>query len=97
VVERLDAIRAHGDPARYGAYFPTYLLKCLQDHFDRHGDELDRELKHLRNAIAVVRGSLRFSEKAAAQSQQIEAMARVHRLLRATAPPPSDPRQITLF
>jgi hypothetical protein len=30
VIARLDAIRAKGDPERYGAYYPNYLLKCLQ-------------------------------------------------------------------
>ena len=31
IEERLQAIAAHGNPSAYGAYFPTYLLKCLQD------------------------------------------------------------------
>jgi hypothetical protein len=105
VVERLDAIRAHGvkcasldgDPARYGAYFPAYLLKCLQDFFDRHGDQLYGELRHLRNALDAVLGSLRFAEKSSAHSRQIEALAQAHRLLRAHAPPPSDPNQMPLF
>ena len=66
VVARLDAIRAQGDPARYGAYFPTYLLKCLQDHFAHHGDELYDELKHIRNALELATGTLRFAESAAA-------------------------------
>jgi len=51
IEERLQAIAAHGNPATYGAYFPAYLLKCLQDWFDRYGDELYGELKHIRNAL----------------------------------------------
>jgi len=98
VVARLDAVRAHGDPARYGAFFPSYLLKCLQDHFAHHGDELHDELKHIRNALEAVTGSLRFAEsEAAVQARQTEALARVHRLLRSQAPAPSDPRQLALF
>jgi hypothetical protein len=97
VIDRLDAIRAHGNHAQYGRYFPTYLLKCLQDFLDRHGDELHGELKHVRNALDVVCGSLRFAERALVQSRQIDAMAQVHRFLRATAPAPSDPNQTTLF
>ena len=31
VIARIDNIRGHGDPACYGPYFPTYLLKCLQE------------------------------------------------------------------
>jgi hypothetical protein len=98
VVARLDAIRTHGDPARYGAFFPSYLLKCLQDHFAHHGEELHDELKHIRNALEAVAGSLRFAEsEAAVHARKIDALARVHRLLRAQAPPPSDPRQLALF
>ena len=99
IAERLDAIRAHGAPQRYGAYFPTYLLKCLQDFFERHGDDLDREFKHIRHALDGLCGSLRFAEKASAQSRQIAALATVHRFLRAArpAPSPSDPAQLPLF
>lgn len=98
VVARLDAVRAHGDPACYGAFFPSYLLKCLQDHFAHHGDDLHDELKHIRNALEGVTGSLRYAEsEATVQARQIDALARVHQMLRAQAPPPSDPRQLALF
>lgn len=97
VVARLDAIRAHGDPARYGRYFPTYLLKCLQDFFARHGDELYGEFKHIRNALDVACGALRFAEKARGHSRQIAAIAQAHRFLRAHVPPPPDSNQMALF
>lgn len=67
IAERLDAIRAHGEPARYGAYFPAYLLKCLQDFFQRHGDDLYVELKHVRNALESLQASLVFTERASYQ------------------------------
>jgi hypothetical protein len=35
--------------------------------------------------------------EAVVQARQIDALARVHHLLRAQAPPPSDPRQLALF
>jgi len=39
IEERLQVIAAHGDSALYGAYFPAYLLKCLQKRpEDRFGD-----------------------------------------------------------
>ena len=81
ITERLEAIRAHGEPARYGAYFPTYLLKCLQDFFERYGDELYGELKHIRNALESVCRSLSFAQKASEQSRQIETLACAHRVL----------------
>jgi hypothetical protein len=97
LLARIDAIRSHGDPACYGPYFPTYLLKCLQDFFDRHDDELHAEFRHLRNALDAVYGSLRFAEKATVQSRQIAALASVHRLLRSRIPPPDNPAQMPLF
>jgi hypothetical protein len=97
VVARLDAIRGQGDPACYGPYFPAYLLKCLQDFFDHHDDELHAEFRHIRNALEVVGGSLRSAENVTVQARQIETLASVHRLLRTQAPPPSDPRQLPLF
>ena len=83
IIERLDAIRTHGDPARYGAYLPTYLLKCLQDFFDRHGEDLYHELKHIRNALESLQRSLSFAQRASEQSRHIEALAAAHRILRA--------------
>jgi len=94
---RLDAIRSHGDPACYGPYFPTYLLKCLQDFFDRHDDELHAEFRHIRHALDVVCGSLRSADQATVQSRQITALAAAHRLLRARTPPTDDSRQLPLF
>lgn len=97
LLARIDAIRGHGDPACYGPYFPTYLLKCLQDFFDRHDDELHAEFRHIRNALDAVLGSLRCAEKTAVQSRQIAALASVHRLLRTKIPPMDDPTQMPLF
>ncbi len=99
IVERLDAIHAHGDPQRYGDYFPRYLLKCLQDFFDRHGDELDGEFKHIRNALDQVLTSARFASRVRTDAQNIDALAAVHRLLHAQRARRvvHDPDQLDLF
>lgn len=98
VVAQLDAVRRHGDPARYGAFFPSYLLKCVQDHFAHHDDALHDELKHIRNALELASGALRFAEsEAVIHARQIDTLARVHRLLRVRPPSASDPRQLALF
>jgi hypothetical protein len=96
---RLDAIAVHGDPRRYGAYFPTYLLKCLQDWFRHHGDELDTELKHLRNALDCVLASPALAATVRRDAQLLETLATAHRLLRPSTPRPprDDARQLTLF
>lgn len=99
VVERLAAIAEHGDPARYGAYFPTYLLKCLQDWFQHHGEELYDELKHIRNALDQVLASARFAATVQRDARDVELLASAHRLIRAQREkrPTADGRQLSLF
>jgi hypothetical protein len=95
---KLEAIALHGDPGRYGEYFPSYLLRCLQDHFQRQGGELDSELRHIAGAMELARGALHFAPtEATARGRQVEALAQVHRLLRVQAAPEPDPRQMALF
>ena len=99
IEDRLLAIAAHGNPAAYGAYFPTYLLKCLQDFFDRHGDELYGELKHIRNALDQLLASARFAERVQRHARHLDLLVSTHRLIesrhhhRAAAAPD----QLTLF
>ena len=99
LTERLDAIARHGDPQRYGAYFPTYLLKCLQDWFQHHGDELYSELKHIRNALDHVLASVTFAARVRRDAQQIDMLAAAHRLLQPHSPRPrkTTAAQLTLF
>jgi hypothetical protein len=100
IEQRLHAIAAHGDPTRYGAYFPAYLLKCLQDWFDRHGEDLYSELKHIRNALDQLLASARFAERVQRHAHQLDLLVSTHRLLdarRAHRPPAADDDQLTLF
>jgi hypothetical protein len=83
IAERLESIAAHGDPGRYGAYFPAYLLKCLQDWFQHHGEELYDELKHIRNALDQVLTSARFAANVQRDAHHIELLAEAHRLIQA--------------
>jgi len=99
LADRLAEIAWHGDPARYGAYFPAYLLKCLQDWFQHHGDELYDELKHIRNALDQVLASARFAVTVQRDAKQVELLASAHRLIRGQREkrPPSDDHQLSLF
>jgi hypothetical protein len=99
IEDRLLAIAAHGNPAAYGAYFPTYLLKCLQDFFDRHGDELYAEFKHIRNAIDQLLASARFAERIQRHARHLDLLVSTHRLIehRLTERKTSAPNQLTLF
>jgi hypothetical protein len=78
---RLQVIAAHGNPAVYGAFFPSYLLKCLQDWFDRHGEELYSELKHIRNALDQLLASARFAERVQSHARHLDLLVSTHRLI----------------
>lgn len=90
VVSRVAAIREHGDPDRYSEYFPRYLLKCLQDWFAWHGEEVTAELRHARIAIEVALiGILTHADREECSEvnehiqarRQIESLAQTHRTL----------------
>jgi hypothetical protein len=97
--ERLQAIAAHGQPSAYGVYFPTYLLKCLQNWFDRYGEELYAELKHIRNALDQLLASARFAERVQRHARHLDLLVSTHRLIEARHAnrSPTAPDQLTLF
>lgn len=99
IAERLEAIAAHGDPCRYGAYFPAYLLKCLQDWFQHHGEDLYDELKHVRNALDQVLTSARFAVNVQSDARHVDLLASAHRLIQArrVSHEKPDARQMALF
>ena len=81
IEDRLQAIAAHGNPVASGAYFPTYLLKCLQDFFSRYGDDLYSELKHIRNALDQLLASARFAERVQRHARHLDLLVSTHRLI----------------
>jgi hypothetical protein len=99
IVDRLDAICSHGDPTRYGAYLPSYLLKCLQDWFQHRSDDLYAELKHIRNALDRILGSVASTSEVQLHARHIELLAATHRLLHPQRKRPVAPNagQMSLF
>jgi len=99
IEERLQVISAHGDCALYGAYFPAYLLKCLQDWFDRYGEELYSELKHIRNALDQLLASAHFAERVQRHARHLDLLVSTHRLIehRLAERKTTAPNQLTLF
>ena len=77
LMDKLEQIHAHGEPARYRAYFPKYLLKSLQDHCRHHHETLYRELKHASYNIEHILDHLRSS-----QPEHTTVLAQAHALLR---------------
>ncbi|MFT3831349.1 MAG: hypothetical protein QM691_16760 [Opitutaceae bacterium] len=84
-----------------GAFIPySYLLKCLQDFFERHGDDLYGDLKHIRNALDQVLASARFAARVRNDARQLDVLVSTHRLLhaqRTARVAARDPRQLHLF
>ena len=74
IEERLQIIAAHHDCTRYDAYFSSYLLKCLQDWFDRYSEELYSELKHIRNALGRLLASARFAERVQRHARHLDVL-----------------------
>lgn len=104
ILERLEAISLHGDPTRFdpitpGGYFPAYLLKCLQDWFCHHGDQLYDELKHTRNAIDQILASPFFATSIRNDAQHINVLVAAHQLVRPESrkTKSADPAQMSLF
>ena len=77
LMDKLEQIHAHGDPQRYRAYFPRYLLKCLQDHCHHHHETLYRELKHASYSIEHILDSLQSR-----RHEHTTVLAQAHALLR---------------
>ena len=77
LMNKLEQIYAHGDPARYRAYFPRYLLKCLQDHCHHHHETLYRELKHASYSIEEIVKNIQTGT-----DNQTIVLAQAHALLR---------------
>lgn len=77
LMDKLAQITRHGDPAHYRAYFPRYLLKCLQDHCHHHQQTLYTQLKHASYSIEHILDSLKNS-----QPDHTTVLAQAHALLR---------------
>lgn len=99
IEQRLHAIAAYGNAALYGAYFPNYLLKCLQDWFGHHGDDLYAELKHIRNALDQLLASARLAERVQRHAHHLDLLVSTHRLLenRRVHRAPTASHQLSLF
>jgi hypothetical protein len=80
IMQRLDAIVLHGDPAHYQQYFPRYLLKTLQDWFAWHGEDLYHELKHIRNCLPDIETLLQ-TRPTQTTHDTVAPLARAHAVL----------------
>jgi hypothetical protein len=98
LIERLDDIAKHGNPARYQAYFPRYLLKTIQDWFAHHGEDLYEELKHVRNQLCAIDSLLRAQPTQSA-GDVVTPIAQAHAVLalQCRRKKPADTKQLNLL
>lgn len=73
-----------GATSEVGGYFPTYLLKCLQDHCRHNTEAVLYDFKALRNRVdfTALIGALRPDPSAPASPNVVDMLAQAHELLR---------------
>lgn len=80
----LEKIEAHGNWPQTN-FFPSYLLKCLQDHCRMNADTVLAESKHMRNRVdfvALARGIAAAPvRETTAEDFDLAVMAKAHALL----------------
>ncbi len=97
ITARLSEIRKRGQREKYMIHFPKYLLKCLQEYFSHHGDDLYDNLKHIRNAIDLAFDPSKLAPEAT--DCTVDLLAEANRLVRSHRrrnTSPKDP-QLKLF
>ncbi len=96
MVERLEDIQRYGQRCKYQTYFPRYLLTCVQDWFNRHGDGLYEQLKHVSHWIELPNMQRCSTSE---EELQVELLSHLNLILRNRKPTPKkkDPQQLELF
>ena len=102
IKNRLHDIATHGQPKHYRRTFPRYLLKCIQDWFQHHGDELYEQLKHVRNQLTTIENLLKQNTQSTQDNQHahLTRLAETHQILKykgANKISKKDSQQLDLF
>ncbi len=78
IEERLAEIRIHGCADKAQAYFPKYLLKCLQNHFLHRADHIYEHYKHVRYSIEILLQKLPQFGQNKTQEEMIDVLSQAH-------------------
>lgn len=78
IEERLADIRIHGCADKARAYFPKYLLTCLQNHFLHRGDTLYEQYKHVRYSIEILLQKLPQLQQNKTQEEMIDVLSEAY-------------------
>ena len=78
IQERLAEIRVHGCADKARAYFPKYLLTCLQNHFLHRGDSIYEQYKHVHYSIERLLQKLPQLQQDKTQEEMIDVLSQAH-------------------
>ena len=78
IEERLREIRIHGCADKARAYFPGYLLTCLQNHFLHRGETIYEQYKHVRYSIEILLQKLPELQQNKTQEEMIDVLSQAH-------------------
>ena len=78
IQERLREIRIHGCADKARAYFPGYLLTCLQNHFLHRGETIYEQYKHVRYSIEILLQKLPQLQQNKTQEEMIDVLSQAH-------------------
>ena len=78
IEERLRDIRIHGCAEKARAYFPKYLLTCLQNHFLHRGEAIYEQYKHVRYSIEILLQKLPQLQQNKTQEEMIDVLSQAH-------------------
>ena len=84
IQQRLCDIRDHGNPSQTQAYFPKYLLTCLQNHFLHRGDGIYEHYRHVRYSIEIILQKLPHLQQSKNNEEMIDVLSQAHWLTRPT-------------
>ena len=84
IKERLAEIRLHGCADKARAYFPRYLLTCLQNHFLHHGESIYEQYKHVRYSIEILLQKLPDLKQSKTNEAMIDVLSEAHRITQPT-------------
>ena len=82
IQKQLREIRQHGDGKKARAYFPKYLLTCLQNHFLHCGESIYDQYRHVRYTIEILLQKLPDLQQSKTDEEMIDVLSQAHRITR---------------
>ena len=82
IQKQLREIHQHGNSSKAQAYFPKYLLTCLQNHFLHRGDNIYEQYRHVRYSIEILLQKLPDLQQSKTNEEMIDVLSQAHRITR---------------